>query len=158
MKQEKNTGRVLLRACFLAYCALMLWLLFGRDKYEPGDGYWEQMRQNMNLTPFATIRLYLYVLKNPGLAHLIPHAVVNLAGNVVMFVPLGAFLPAVWPNMRKWWKTVLCTALAIVAIEVVQLFTLVGSCDVDDLLLNVVGVWMGYGAWHMAAARKTAGK
>ena len=150
VKQDKTRKRVLLRACFLCYCVLMLWLLFGRDKYDAAEDYWERMHQNMNMVPLATIRLYLHVLAEPSLSHLISHAVVNLAGNVVMFVPLGAFLPALWRKLRKWWKSVLCTAIVITLIEIVQLFTLVGSCDVDDLILNVAGAWIGYGLWHFA--------
>lgn len=150
MERKRNTGRWLLWVCFLVYCALMLWLLFSREQYPVEGDYWERMRRNVNLMPFATVRLYLRVLAEPALAYLIPHAVVNLAGNVVMFVPLGFFLPTVLPKLRKWWKTVLCTVLMVTVIELVQLFTLLGSCDVDDLMLNVAGAWLGYGLWRIA--------
>ena len=33
----------------------------------------------------------------------------------------------------------------ITAVELTQLFTLLGSCDIDDLILNVVGAAVGYG-------------
>ena len=33
-------------ALFLAYCALMLWLLFDRPGYEPGIPYWEQAAEH----------------------------------------------------------------------------------------------------------------
>ena len=41
-------------------------------------------------------------------------------------------------------------AAIITAVELIQLFTLVGSCDVDDLILNVIGSAIGYG-FHKAA-------
>lgn len=149
MGNERKGKQILLRLCFLAYCGLMLWLLFGRSPYDVADGYWEQMHQNLNLKPFATIKLYLYVLTAPELARHIPAAIVNLAGNVVMFVPLGAFLPAIWQGLRALWKTLLCTAFVICLIETAQLLTLVGSCDVDDLLLNVLGAALGYGGYRL---------
>lgn len=35
----------------------------------------------------------------------------------------------------------------ILTVELVQLFTFLGSGDVDDLLLNVLGASMGYACW-----------
>ena len=41
-------------------------------------------------------------------------------------------------------KALLCAALIITAVEIAQLLTLVGSCDVDDLILNLAGSTVGY--------------
>lgn len=145
MAQKKDGKSALGRFCFVLYCALMLWLLFGRSRYDASYDSWEQLEQNVNLVPLATVKLYLHVLEEPSLSYLIPHAIVNLAGNIVMFIPLGILLPAVFPKLRRLWKTTLVTAGAIILVEMAQLITLVGSCDVDDLLLNVLGAALGYG-------------
>lgn len=134
-------------AVFASYCLLMLWLLFARQGYDPGIPYPEQLR--FNLLPFETISRYIRHLihsEDPGILR---HAIINLVGNVVMFVPLGLLLPVLWQKLRALWKTLLVTALIIIAVEVSQLLTLVGSCDTDDLILNVAGSAIGYGLFRL---------
>lgn len=135
-------------ALFLAYCGLMLWLLFDRSRAAEGVPYWEQVARNNNLRPFHTVMLYARLLASSrrGLVKL---AIVNLLGNVVMFVPLGFFLPRILPRLRKLWRTLLACAGIVTTVELIQLFTLVGSCDVDDLILNLVGAALGYGFFRL---------
>lgn len=66
--------------------------------------------------------------------------ILNLVGNVAMFVPVGLLTPAAtgW----RWGRTVLAGASTSVALEVVQVFT-GRSGDVDDVLLNTVGTGLG---------------
>ena len=146
----KNNRTLMVRAAFLVYGLVMLYLLFGQRMGAAPDGtYWGMLRANLNLKPMDTLRRFWWVLHNstePGLRN---HAVVNLVGNVVMFVPLGLLTPCIWGKMRKFWVHFLCMLLIIVCIEVLQLFTLLGSCDVDDLLLNLSGVITGYGLWKL---------
>ena len=151
-----NSRVVLRRICFAGYCALMFWLLFVRNRHPVLENYWAQMEQNVNLVPFHTIRLYLYVFRDSDLSHLIPHAIVNLAGNVVMFIPLGAFLYPEFSNRWKVLKTLLTTFVVICLVEMMQLVTLAGSCDVDDLLLNSAGFLLGYGVYLLFKRMKKA--
>lgn len=148
--EEKCDKKTL--ALFMAYCAVMLWLLFDRSRAIDGMGYWEQVSISLNLHPLHTVRLYIRLLgsKRPQLVKL---AVINLIGNVVMFVPLGFFLPQIFRQLRKLWRTLLTVAGIIVLVELTQLFTLVGSCDVDDLILNVFGASLGYGLYKLAKRR-----
>lgn len=131
---------------FTAYCALMLWLLFARPGYTEGIPYGEQLK--WNLIPFETIARFLRLLgsSDPGLRR---HAVINLIGNVIMFIPLGFCLPMLFRRQRKLWAVLLTTALVITLVELAQLFTLVGSCDTDDLILNVLGAAIGYGIFKI---------
>ena len=126
---------------FCIYSALMLNLLFNRAGGIEGMDYWKQIRANLNLEPFHTIRLFLRVLDKQAYSSA---AAINLAGNVIMFIPLGFLLPRVFPKLRKFWRCMMATALIITAVELTQLFTLLGSCDIDDLILNVIGAAAGY--------------
>jgi glycopeptide antibiotics resistance protein len=87
----------------------------------------------VNLVPGAGIRGELDNV-NHGLGML------NVLGNMVMFVPIGFLLPLAlfW----RWQKSsVSCVALSVV-MEVAQLA--VGrSADIDDVLLNAVGGALG---------------
>lgn len=90
-----------------------------------------------NFTLFRTIHMYIdysYML----------NSVENLAGNVVVFIPFGMFLPFIWKRFRNFADTFLAGFLFSLGIEVFQLFSAFGAFDVDDVLLNVVGVIGGY--------------
>ena len=131
-------------ALFLAYCALMLWLLFDRPGYDPGIPYWEQAATHLNLIPFRTLRLFTQLL-NSSRPELVRAAVTNLGGNIIMFIPLGFLLPRVFLRLSSLPRVLITTAAIITLVEILQLFTLVGSCDIDDLILNVLGAAIGFG-------------
>lgn len=67
---------------------------------------------------------------------------VNLVGNVVMFVPVGLLLPLA-TRLRFGGTVAACAALSIL-VECVQLTT-GRSLDVDDVLLNTLGGVVGAG-------------
>ena len=137
-----NTDRRKLHiALFAGYCTVMLWLLFHRSGYTAGIPYLQQMK--FNLIPFRTLKLFIRLLFHHR-PQLVESAVVNLAGNVLMFIPLGIFLPLVFFKLRKLWQTLACAALIISLVELLQLLTLVGCCDIDDLILNLIGTAAGY--------------
>ena len=127
----------LLWLAFGCYCLLMLWLLFGQRLGKAGAA-------GFNLQPFDTLRRYIWVLQNSQSQAQLRHAVVNLVGNVVMFVPLGLLLPALWQGLRRFWLYLLWLTAIILAVELLQLLSGLGSCDVDDLLLNVCGGSLGF--------------
>ena len=119
---------------FIVYCIWMLVLLFDR----------EQSEQSMNLEPLRTIRLFVRVLLYDPNPYNIRLAIINLFGNIGMFIPLGYFLPRLWAGLRKWWRTWLMTLSIMTIVELVQHFSLRGTCDVDDLILNLMGAAIGY--------------
>ena len=137
------------RVLLAVYALVMLWLLFGqRMGMPPVAPYWESVRWSLNLVPFRTIGEYV---KNPPMAYLLRHSIINLAGNVAMFVPLGVLMPWVFPRLRRFSRCLLVSLGLLVLVEVTQLFTLLGSGDVDDLILNLLGVLLGYALFRLAA-------
>ena len=126
------------------YSAFMLWLLFDRPGFDPTLPYWEQVTQQLNLVPFRTLRLFANLLDSSVRSHILM-AVINLGGNIIMFIPLGLLLPKVFPKLSTLPLVLLATAMVITLVEITQLFTLVGSCDIDDLILNLLGAAIGYG-------------
>lgn len=150
-KDSKNSRHYIPIGIFVIYSAVMLWLLFDRNVTGYGS-YVEQLKLNLNLVPLKTVRSYLYVLKNFDNDYLLWHAFVNLAGNVVMFVPLGQLLPWIYPRLRSLWRFLLSVIAIIIAVEAIQLFTLLGSCDIDDLILNVIGASIGFIIFHLGHA------
>ncbi len=76
----------------------------------------------------------------------------NTALNIILFIPLGFLLPAVWKEYRSF-KTTLLSGFALsLLIEILQIFTF-RLTDVDDLITNTIGTVAGYYLWKMAAKR-----
>ena len=135
MKRKK---RILTLFLFAGYAALMIWLLFGQRSQ--GDGG----KDNINIVPLTTLKLYVNILKYSTNGYLLRHAFINLVGNVIMCVPFGFFLPVISKQTKKFFSMLLYTVVVIVLIETVQYITGLGSCDIDDLILNVPGVVIGW--------------
>lgn len=142
------------RIVFWLYCVLMLYLLFFQHRmpFLSEGTYLLTLQRNLNYIPGDTIRrFYHLLLYYPGYRRA---AVINLFGNIVMFIPLGFCLPWVHARLRRWWKTLLVSAGVILCVELTQLVTLLGHCDVDDLILNLIGVTMGYLLWAITFGHK----
>ncbi len=149
MKQKRTLWA---GVAFLIYGLVMMYLLFGQRMGQiPVGTYWDLLVANLNLQPMDTVRCFLWVLRNSTDPAALRHAVINLVGNVVMFVPLGALTPCIWDKLRKFWRHFLVMAAIITLIELLQMFTLLGSCDVDDLILNLVGTTIGFLIWKVTA-------
>lgn len=137
----KNAAKI----AFVLYIVLMVWLLFGqRIGNDMSGGYWNELSQNINLTPFETVGKYLNTLKNSENGHISHQAVINLGGNVIMFIPLGFLLPLNLGRAKSLKGCMTACLIIIMCVELIQLFTLLGSFDVDDLLLNMMGAAIGY--------------
>ena len=74
---------------FAAYCALMIWLLFGREQYHTVSDYWQQVALNFNPVPFETIVRFVGFLVGDYSDALKRHAIVNLVGNYVCISAFG---------------------------------------------------------------------
>ena len=90
-----------------------------------------------NFLPFKTI--LPYVLGEKGLII----AGINLGGNIALFVPIGFLVSFVYRKMT--WQKSLALAVAVgLAIEGMQVVFRVGIFDIDDVILNALGVMTGY--------------
>jgi glycopeptide antibiotics resistance protein len=92
----------------------------------------------MNFIPFATIADY-FATENTGIS------LRNLVGNVIIFIPLGILLPILIQRFRKIIVILLVSFGFSLLVETIQLlFSMLGSFDVDDLILNTSGALIGY--------------
>ena len=71
----------------------------------------------------------------------------NFFGNVVLFIPSGVILPAVYAKLGKFWKTAAAGAGISLAVELLQLLFIERTTDIDDLIFNTLGVILGYGIY-----------
>ena len=136
--------RKMLWAGFATYLLLMLWLLFIRHRGIPVVDYWPQLAGRVNLIPFSSMGSMLRTLWHNPYPAVWRVVIYNIGGNIVMFVPLGFFLRALCPGCRRFWRCMGTVAVIMTAVELCQLFTLRGFCEVDDLMLNLLGAAIGW--------------
>lgn len=91
----------------------------------------------VNLEPLKTIRDYLSAYHYGNIS--LRLVILNLLGNLVAFAPMGFFLPALFRWQRSIFFFAATLALSITAVEVLQVYSGAGSCDIDDLILNLAG-------------------
>ncbi len=68
--------------------------------------------------------------------------------NVLLFVPFGFLIPAIWNKYQSLPRTILSGFLLSLNIEWLQLFNN-RVTDVDDLITNTIGTLIGYVIWKM---------
>ena len=126
-----------LLALFILYLVCVFILLFYRTPSESAQ---------VNLRPFATIGSCLrLLLRRDNIARSFRHyAVLNLTGNLFLFFPLGYLAAISKKRPRLSLRPLLPAALFILCAEVFQGLTRLGAFDVDDLILNLTGCWIGY--------------
>ena len=97
----------------------------------------------INFIPFKTILYYLG--SNQGFSV----SVENILGNILAFSPLGFLLPVLFNKYKKLKNIFFISVSVSLSIEIVQLFLNIGSCDIDDLILNVIGAILGFGVYNV---------
>jgi glycopeptide antibiotics resistance protein len=145
LRSNRKIGTWLL---FGLYCGLMLWLLFFHRIGETAT------TGRYNLQLWDTVNRYLWVLKYSADSVQRRYAAANLVGNVVLFQPLGIFLPVLFARLRTFWRLAITALLMILSVEALQFFTGLGALDVDDLVLNLMGILLGYLLWRGIQTKK----
>lgn len=103
----------------------------------------EGFQETNNLIPFNTI-------KDALTGSSLSVAVYQIGGNVILLFPLGCFLPLLFKRMRQAKCVIVSGFIASLIIETSQftISSLIGltyrSFDIDDLILNTVGVGLGF--------------
>ncbi|APO45478.1 hypothetical protein BS614_16610 [Paenibacillus xylanexedens] len=109
------------------------------------SGRTPRMHYQYNLVPFETIRPLLLERER----YHTEAWVKNLFGNIVLFIPLGIWIPWLFRRCRLFLTFTSTVVLLLLGVEVTQLITRVGSFDVDDIILNTIGAWIGYAGFKL---------
>ena len=149
MEQYKKISGISLRTCCTVYIILMLLLLYAKGlsawayRIESArlGGYLETINRYTNLELLRSIRPFLRQVKTLPPEDIIVN---QITGNVLIFIPAGIFLPLYIKKQRRLRRFLLTSLLLILFIESSQVLTLLGSFDVDDILLNLIGCLTGW--------------
>ncbi|MDR2279095.1 MAG: VanZ family protein [Vagococcus sp.] len=69
--------------------------------------------------------------------------------NVVMFIPLGFFLPLMWRKYHNGFETIKFSFYLSLFIELSQLFTRFRATDINDLITNTIGAAVGWSVYFV---------
>lgn len=166
-RKINSTGfREFLLSLFAGYIAFLVIMLFTPNSYIANSGinltnenfdfvgnFKDRITSGawgVNLVPFRTIRNYI---KYSGFLH----TMINIFGNIIIFVPFGILLAEIFPKTRNILKILGITFATSFFVEFIQFF--IGrSVDIDDLILNLLGSVIGYFIWKKILRFKFAKK
>ncbi len=137
---KANTRKRLTKAgwlLFYLYIIMMSYFLFFSERY--GRDYISD-NYRYNLEFFKEIKRFIIYRQQLGLEIF----VVNILGNVLAFAPFGFMLPLLNKRYRNFFVIVFSSILFSIAVETVQLILKVGIFDVDDIMMNSLGGFIGY--------------
>ncbi len=140
-KNQKNSKNqdIILILIYIFYFLLMSKILLFKN-VPPSEifGSDRDISRTLAIIPFQSIMKYY----NSGNLWA---SVLNVIGNVVIFIPFGVYLKLYTKNKssKKAITTVFWTSLIV---EVVQFVLDIGIADIDDIILNaiggIIGVWV----------------
>ena len=151
-KTAKNWLCEIVLLIFVMYCVGVASQTF-IPKIEFGNTKLFLVNQNVfgeiNLIPGKVlVDSYYEVIYNYNYLYFI----VNVIGNIILFVPIGFLIPTLWKNVSM--KHILIIALSSsLCIELLQLPQARGT-DIDDLWLNVIGAFIGYWVYFLLTKNK----
>ncbi|MGN0156689.1 MAG: VanZ family protein [Lachnospiraceae bacterium] len=149
MKNQKNKCLLLI---FILYILFVIKVIVFKYSYAQlqeivngwqKDVIWEGL-STANFTPLKTIKMYIRYYELPGI-----RSFANLFGNVLIFVPFGMLLPMIHKASQNIMVLLANGFLFVLGIEVFQLFSAFGAFDVDDIMLNCLGVLIGGVLYHI---------
>lgn len=134
-----------LKLFFTAYILILIKLIIFKYPYAQLVGIAASWRSGVileglgsaNFVPLKTIRMYIEYADRLN-------SFENLAGNILAFVPFGMLFPLVNAKAGRFGYMLANAFLLVSGIELFQLFSAFGAFDVDDIILNCIGVILGY--------------
>ena len=152
-------NKVVIRNLFIIYLIVLIYLLFFHSSYRQGlntfniDMFSKEHLQMCNFIPLKTIITYFSRLYE----HTINTDIVikNLLGNLLLFAPIGFFVPVLFDNkINRFYKFLLLILIITIFVEIIQFITFMGSSDIDDIILNTIGAIIIYMIMKTKLVRK----
>lgn len=144
----KKIIKLLIGISFVLYIFTLISLLFlGFRGYHPEQPLFEYIKRSSNLIPFKTITQYITAYQNGHLNFNI--LIDNLVGNLILFSPMGLYLPFYSRKLSKVFRFTGFMLLLLFIVEATQIMTRRGSFDIDDFILNMIGAMIGFAVWKM---------
>lgn len=141
---DKKANKKVVSLIFIIYCLILLKLIlfkYPRALIKELLVCWnlEMLDRNIkdaNFIPFSSIRRDILTLNS--------YYIKVLIYNIMAFIPMGFLLPLISKRARNMYFTIIIAIVFSFLIEITQLITVLGTFDIDDILLNTLGTLIGY--------------
>ncbi len=137
MNKRERIKTVFLCVVFICYILLLMKILFLSRISELFDGQ-RTLFRSVNLIPFYSITEYI----TSNSMNIKRFAFSNVVGNIVIFIPLGVYLSLLKKNKRTI-TNLLIIFIVSLFVEIIQGILGIGISDIDDVILNSLGGWIG---------------
>ncbi|BFH63630.1 VanZ family protein [Paenibacillus azoreducens] len=114
-----------------------------------GFGRTTQTEFRANPVPFKTIFGYIFNMNQQNIGT----TIINLVGNVGVFIPFGMVLPYLFQRLQSYGLFIAFFTGSIVVLEILQIVLKVGTGDIDDAILNVIGASAGFISYRFFASK-----
>ena len=151
--KNRSRGKLLIkREIMLIFFTLYIFCFIGITLF-PLSINWSGQKGNvsLNIVPvFNTIKDVSNVFQQPEMQNfMVKFWIKNILGNMLLLFPFGLLLPILWKKFDNIRNVILYSFLFSLSIEITQLLSYyVGnsgrSFDIDDIILNTFGAWLGY--------------
>lgn len=147
MRSISKKAKTFVSIATIAYGLILLYVLFFRsiDVTYPW-GYIEYLKAMHNFIPFRSMYVLLTTPVISG--QVIIRFIVNFFGNVILFIPWGFLLPVYYKKANSFKHFVVPTIITLFAVEAIQILTMLGSFDIEDVLLNMTGACFGFAGYR----------
>lgn len=129
----------------ILYGIIIIYFTLFSDRLGRIDGYSEY---HYNLIPFYEIHRFIRYRHMVSVGAFL----LNICGNLMVFAPLGFLIPLWNPKGSRWYHIVVYSFSFSLCIELLQLFCRVGVFDVDDLIMNTIGGFIGFITYRLSCA------
>lgn len=123
---------------FLAYFVYLVYRLFFFAYGQYFRFYENEIKYN--LIPFKTIVSYIIGISK----YKLDVWFFNLFGNILAFMPMGFLLPIIFHTLKSFKSITTLTFLISFFLEMTQFLLKLGITDIDDVILNTLGGFLGY--------------
>ncbi len=139
MKKQEQIKTGFLYVIFICYILLLFKiLLWSRVSILELFDNQRTLFSSINLIPFHSINQYI-----SGSSDTIRRlAFGNVIGNIVIFIPLGIYLP-LFKKDKRVLVSLLFIFIVSLVVEILQGLLGMGVSDIDDIILNSLGGWIG---------------
>lgn len=138
MKREQ-IKTVFLYGVFICYILLLIKILFlSRVSLLELFNSQRTIFRSINLIPFHSIMEYI----SGSTENLKRFAFGNVVGNIAIFAPLGIYL-SLFKNDKRVITNLLFIFIVSLFVEIIQGLLGIGASDIDDVILNCLGGWIG---------------
>ncbi len=108
----------------------------------------------MKFDPSRILPLWLNLIPIVHLFDIYDGWQINIIGNIAMFIPVGIVWPVCFKELNTFGKAVLAGGGFSLVIEITQLLFFERASDVDDLILNTLGVAIGAAIYFAVTKKK----